>query len=104
MSCPQYGEMGHGGALRGTPVYHGLQYLGCEHPYFETEWCGGLVVQWQTITPESHVGQQYASVDFSSKVGVFAHSFPKVHTLVGSVVHLAGCLNNERDPVHTSRH
>ena len=35
VSCPQYGEMGHGGTSRDTPVQDGLQYLGFEHPYFE---------------------------------------------------------------------
>ena len=40
----QYGEMGHGGAPRETPLQHGFHDLGFEHPYFESERCRGLVV------------------------------------------------------------
>ena len=45
VSCPQYGEMSHGGAPRDTPVKHGPHYLGFEHPYFEPERCDGLIVR-----------------------------------------------------------
>ena len=49
VSRAQYGEMGHGGAPRDTPVQHGPHYLSFEHPDFEPDLCGGLVVQWQAI-------------------------------------------------------
>ena len=43
VSRAQYGEMGHGGTPRDTPVQHGFMASAFEHPYFESERCGGLV-------------------------------------------------------------
>ena len=99
--------MGHGGAPRDTPVQHGLHYyLSFEHPDYEPERCGGLVVQWQATPLETLVGQQHSPVDLDGEVSILAHICPKVrvHKLGGSFVHLAGCFSNESDPVHTFRH
>ena len=66
MSCPQYGEVGHGGAPRDTPTrIHGLHYPGIEHPYFEPERCRGLVAERQPVPSKAQIGQQHAPVDFS---------------------------------------
>ena len=62
-----------------TPVQHGLHSLSFEHPDFEPERCGGLVVQWQAIPSETQVGQQHLPVDLDGKVSILAHSCPKVH-------------------------
>ena len=40
-----YGEVGHGGALRDTPVQHGVHEFDFEHPYVEPRHRGGPAVQ-----------------------------------------------------------
>ena len=53
VSRVQHGEMGKGGAPRGTTVQHGFHDLGFERPYFEPKRRGGQVSQWQAMPSET---------------------------------------------------
>ena len=102
VSRAQYGEMGHRGAPRHTPVEYGFHNFGFQHPYFEPERCGGLVVQWQAIPSKIKVRQKYAPIHFDSKLSIFAHGCLKVHIFGGLLVYLAGCLSNESSYISSS--
>ena len=103
MSCPQYGEMAHGGAPRDTRITSVVSI--------------SSALNFRTFSQSGAVGWRYSgrlyrlkrrlagsTCRLISAVWSVLSRTVAVHKLGGSFVHLACRLIIEREPVHTFRH
>ena len=80
----------HARAPRDAAIQHCLEYLGSQHPDFELEGSGRLVVQFGGVPPEAAPCVAYAPADLDDQFCVVSDVPLKVYELVRLIVHLAG--------------